>query len=259
MNPLKKLVRECIRPLKRIYYRKEDTRTSLKISWAPTYNEDGLITHHKTTFMQDPLFQKAYERGCTAVGQDYTFHWRVHVALWAASQALKLEGDFVECGVNKGFLSSAVMEHLNWNQLQRQFYLFDTFQGLDPKFLTQKEMEQNIMEKSRAYYRECYEEVKNNFSEFKNVHLIRGSIPSTLEHCEIDKVAYLSIDMNCVTPEIAAAEYFWPKLAVGAPIILDDYNYGPDTLQQEAFDQFAKEKGTQVLSLPTGQGLIIKL
>jgi hypothetical protein len=39
------------------------------------------------------------------------------------------EGDFVECGVNAGFVSSAIMKKLQWNTLGRRFYLIDTFTG----------------------------------------------------------------------------------------------------------------------------------
>ncbi|MCH9703406.1 MAG: TylF/MycF family methyltransferase, partial [Chlamydiae bacterium] len=74
-------------------------------------------------------------------------------------------------------------------------------------------------------------------------------------------VAYLSIDMNCALPEVAALEYFWPKLAPSAIVVLDDYAY--DTFnstheQRKAIDSFAKSVNTAVVSLPTGQGMLIK-
>ena len=74
------------------------------------YNQDGLRSLHNHEFMLDPHFCKAYERGVLACEQDYRWHWRVHVGLWAAYSASKLKGDFVECGVNRGFLRSAIME-----------------------------------------------------------------------------------------------------------------------------------------------------
>jgi hypothetical protein len=185
-------------------------------------------------------------------------HWRAHVALWAASHAKHLEGDFVECGVFKGFLSSAVMQYCDWNKLGKHFFLFDTFCGLDEKYVTKTEKEKGRMELSRGDYSECYEEVKSNFAEFKNVHLIRGSIPETLKSVDIPKVSYLSIDMNCSQPEIAAANFFWEKMVSGAIAVLDDYAYVGFEDQKYAFDTFAKDKGIKILSLPTGQGLYIK-
>jgi hypothetical protein len=64
--------------------------------------------------------------------------------------------------------------------------------------------------------------------------------------------------MNCVAPEIAAAKFFWPNLVAGGIIILDDYGFSAHHLQKEAFDQLAREWNVEILSLPTGQGLIIK-
>jgi hypothetical protein len=66
------------------------------------------------------------------------------------------------------------------------------------------------------------------------------------------------LDMNCTLPERAALEYFWDRLSPGAIVLFDDYAYfGNDSLA-DAIDSAALSLGTAVLSLPTGQGLIIK-
>ena len=74
-----------------------------------------------------------------------------------------------------------------------------------------------------------------------------------------DKIAYLSIDMNCMEPEIAAAEFFWDRMVRGGLMILDDYGWARHVAQKQAFDSFAAARGTTVLSLPTGQGLLLKV
>src|ERR1700728_938830 len=74
------------------------------------YEQDGLQSIHNHDFLDDPDFRKAYQRGVKAArNRDYGWHWRVHIGLWVAYSASKLKGDFVECGVNHGFLSSAIM------------------------------------------------------------------------------------------------------------------------------------------------------
>lgn len=94
------------------------------------YAQDGLITIHSDHFRADPGFRAAYDRGLLASsGFDPGFEWRVHIALWAARTALRVDGDFAECGVNAGFISSAIMENLRWNTIARRFYLIDTFAG----------------------------------------------------------------------------------------------------------------------------------
>jgi len=223
-----------------------------------TYDQDGLKTSHNCDFIREIRFLKAYERGVKACPEYANIHWRVHVALWAASQAIYLPGDYVECGVNRGFLTSAVMTYIDWNKLGKSFYLFDTFCGLDESLLTQEEVLLGRISQSRSQYRECYEETKENFSEFERVILVRGSLPSTLSQPLIGSIAYLSIDMNCVEPEIKSLEFFWPKLVQHGVVLLDDYAYKGHQPQKLAIDSFAAKHHVQVLSLPTGQGLIIK-
>jgi hypothetical protein len=64
--------------------------------------------------------------------------------------------------------------------------------------------------------------------------------------------------MNCVEPEIAAAHHFWDLLVPGAIMLLDDYGHPRHREQKLAFDQFAREKGVKILSLPTEQAIIQK-
>lgn len=223
-----------------------------------SFDEDGLISIHNHDFTKSKKFISAYERGIKAHKSDIGWRWRVHVGLWAASYASKLEGDFVECGVNKGFLSSAIMNYIHWNTIHKKFYLFDTFCGIEKSLVSKEEIALGRIKESESTYSECYKEVKNNFEEYKNVILIRGSVPSTLRNIRIHKVCYLSIDMNNYKPEIAAVEFFWNKIVHGGIILLDDYAYFGYLPQKKAFDAFAHKKRVEILSLPTGQGVIIK-
>jgi len=227
------------------------------------YEQDGLRSIHNHEFMDDPDFQKAYERGVRAAGNDYRWHWRVHVGLWAAANAARLEGDFVECGVNRGFLSSAIMEYLDWDSLGKQLYLLDTFRGIDERFVSPADrasgaLEKNTKSLASGFYVQGIQEVRVNFSQWKNVSLIEGSIPETLPQVRAKKIAYLHLDMNCSEPEVAAIQFFWDRLVPGAFVLLDDYAYHGYLSQKLGMDQFAQEKRIKILSLPTGQGLLVK-
>jgi hypothetical protein len=228
------------------------------------YDQDGLQSVHNHEFMAEPAFCQAYERGVRAAGTDYSWHWRVHVGLWVAAQASKLEGDFVECGVNHGFLSSAIMDFLRWDGLGKRFYLLDTFSGLDPRFLTDEEklagaLENNRVRLAEGHYVRGADAARANFAQWKNVQIIEGSVPETLPEVRAPRIAYLHIDMNCSQPEVAAAEFFWDRLVSGAFILLDDYAYHGYHSQKVAMDGFALAHGTSILSLPTGQGLMIRV
>jgi hypothetical protein len=237
--------------------------SAMKLIQGPlTYNQDGLATVHNCDFMKEKLFIEAYKLGEAAYEGSGSFiegakiHWRVHVICWAANQSKNLEGDFVECGVNRGWLSRSVMHYIDFNKLNKKFYLLDTYEGFSEKYISDDEKELGRL--AGSGYPDCYASVVKTFEEFPNVKIIRGPVPETLSQVEASKVCYLSIDMNCVIPEIAAAEYFWDKLVCGGIIVLDDYGWKGHHLQKNAFDEFALKRGVMVLSLPTGQGLIIK-
>lgn len=238
------------------------------------YDLDGLRTIHNHEFILDPSFQEAYKRGVQAQGSmkhkdgsdepEYHCHWRVHIVLWVAFSASKLDGDFVECGVNKGFMSSCIMTYLKWNLLHgRTFYLMDTFRGLDSRFISDTDREAGVLVMSKnwlesGFYVSTVKSVKSNFSEWKNVEIIEGPIPETLDKCKSEKVAYLHLDMNCSAPEVAALNYFWDRLVPGAFVLMDDYAYHGYRNQKLGMDAFVDKKGLKIASLPTGQGLLIK-
>jgi hypothetical protein len=228
------------------------------------YAQDGMISVHSHAFMQDPSFQRAYARGVKAIGgtDTYQWHWRIHIGLWVAGMAARLPGDFVECGVNRGFLSSAIMEYLGWNSLDRDFYLLDTFAGLDARYISESErsgaLRRNAEHLQSGFYVAGVDEVRANFAEWPRARIIVGAVPDTLIQVQAAHVAYLHLDMNNAPPEVAALSYFWSRLAAGAPVLLDDYAYLGYTPQKLAMDEFAHAHGINVCSLPTGQGLIIK-
>lgn len=224
-----------------------------------TYHQDLLYTFNNAGFMDDPKFIESYNlgknTGTNLLHED--IHWRIHVLCWAAYHAKHLDGDFVDCGVNTGIFSRAIINYIDFNKTGKKYYLLDTFDGLDKRFSSEEEMKRN---KLMGYEKEgsVYDLVKKNFADF-NVEIVKGAVPATLPLVKSDKICFLSVDMNCVQPEVDALEFFWDKMVSGGLIILDDYGYANSTNdQKEAHDRFAKSKGVQVLTLPTCQGLIIK-
>jgi O-methyltransferase len=177
--------------------------------------------------LRDERFLSAYRRRADSGhkitrGKDIHIEWRAHVACWAAERALYLPGAFVECGVNTDILSLAVCEYVDFNASGKDFYLFDTFNGIPESQLLNDERVDRMQEKT-IMYEDCFECAQQNFTALPRAKLVRGLVPDSLSTIPIDRVCYLSIDMNIVQPEIAAMEFFWDKLVSGAVVILDDY------------------------------------
>jgi hypothetical protein len=227
------------------------------------YHEDGLFTIHNDGFRRDPEFRRAYARGLRASnGIDPGFEWRVHAALWAAGVALRVPGDFVECGVNAGFMSSAILERWNWNATGRRFFLIDTFTGPVLEQFSAGEVDRGrraIAEQAVAAgaYVTDLDRIRANYREWPGAVIVPGAVPEVLPCVDTEAVAFLHLDMNCAYPERAALEYFWPKMAPGGVALLDDYAYFGHEEQAGAMGEAARRLGVGVLSLPTGQGLII--
>jgi len=228
------------------------------------YSSDGFFTPHQARFLQSSRFQSAYQRGIEAShGIDPGFAWRVHIALWAASRAVQAKGDFVECGVNAGFISSAIMQYLDWESTGRKFYLIDTFAGPPLAQYSSAEIQLGRDQVARealasgAYVTDM-ERIRSNFSQWPHALVIQGQVPDVLPELPVRQVSFVHLDLNSAAPECAALEFFWPRLSDRGLILLDDYAYVGSSPQGDALDEVTQRLGVEILSLPTGQGLILK-
>jgi O-methyltransferase len=220
------------------------------------YFQDGLLTVHNSDFRHDSTFREAYRLGkATGSWGRQDVEWRAYFCCWAAWNVRDKDGDFVECGVNRGGLSRAVVHYVEFEKLRKRFWLLDTYEGLVDHLISENERRLGILP---GGYEPCFEHVVETFRSIPGVQIVKGIVPDTLPQVTAAKISYLSLDMNCAAPEIAAAELFWDRLVPGGVIMLDDYGWRKQVNQKNAFDKFAEERAVKVLSLPTGQGLIIK-
>ena len=131
---------------------------------------------------------------------------------------MAIEGDFVECGVFLGLLSLTVCHALDFGNSGREFYLFDTFNGVpeDGRADTPKI-------NATLYNFDAFDQASTNFAPFLNAHLIRGILPGTLSQMPKGKIAYLSMDLNRASAEMAVIEELWDRSTPSAIVLLDDY------------------------------------
>jgi O-methyltransferase len=227
------------------------------LEWTPQFVGDGLATRGKNlTFLEDPAFRKGWAmavKGNMAGwgGNPPDIRWRAHTALWAARHGMSLEGDFVECGVFLGLLSLTICHALDFDTSGKSFYLFDTFNGLPDDGTPEAKRHSTL-------YFECYEEASKNFAPYQSAKLVRGILPGTLAAAPLDKIAYLSIDLNHAAAEKAVIEELWGRLSPSAIVLIDDYGFRNHEDQYAMWNDFAASKGVPILTMPTGQGVLIK-
>jgi O-methyltransferase len=230
----------------------------------PQYKADGLAVNGRNLdFIEDPQFDQAWQAVSEFNhpywgGKTPDVRWRMHVVLWAARHGLTIPGDFVECGVNTGLFSAMIYKVLKFENTDRNFWLFDTYEGIPLDGPSEAEQEVAVRLNNLLYKFDAYKVAKEVFGGYPNAHLVKGRLPQSLADAKIDKIAYLSIDLNVASAEIETIEQLWDKISPSGMIVLDDYGFVGHREQYDAWNVFAASKGRTVLHSPTGQGIIIK-
>lgn len=224
-------------------------RESVFDGGATMFCSDNIITWNRNlSFLREDRFQ-AKLNDTKRSDVEKSIIWRTYILLYFAELALGLEGDFVECGVYEGTTALDVLEKCDLKKHGKEYWLYDLFEWNEgDKHTPLSELKNPNL----------YENTLSRFSEYANVHIIKGSVPESFSGGFPDSVAFCHIDMNHATPEAGALTEVLPKLVKGGFVILDDYGWWGYSAQKIALDKIAKSFGQEILELPTGQALLIK-
>lgn len=214
--------------------------------------DDMFIADRNMTFLSDEKFMTVLHE--LAKAPMYKgMAWRVHTLIWAIKSVQHLEGDFVECGVFRGFKSHFLCKYFDFENWDKQFWLYDTYEGIAQKYSSGSPIAKEEHNKPRLH-----EFVQDRFSSYSNVNVIKGIVPDVFASTVPDKICYLHLDMNSYMAEIGALEGLWSKIPSGGIVILDDYGLYSHRAQQQHEDNWFKQVDHSVLELPTAQGVVIK-
>jgi hypothetical protein len=212
---------------------------------AGVLSADSLIVWGRNLgFLDDEAFTSAWDKHAREVFERGII-WRTAILVWAARQARRREGGFVECGCYAGTSMRIVLDAVDLRD--REVFLYDLFEH-------SAEMPHHSMPRHGP---ELYEEVKGRFAQDPNVRVIRGPVPESFALGAPDKVAFAHIDMNNAAAEIAALDALESRLVPGAVIVLDDFGQLPYVEQHLADIEWFKTRGVPILESPTGQGIVI--
>lgn len=217
---------------------------------------DGLVTWTKILpFLEDPRFH-ALAHAHAHLLPIPNWQWNLQTVLWAAQQALAVEGEFVELGVFRGHTSLFVAEYLDFAAQPRTWRLYDTFEGIPDDQLDEGWAGRN----ARAYKGGAfsYEEVRDRFAHIPNMRVMRGRVPEVLHDDGPERIAFLHVDLNNSTAEIAALDLLFDRVSPGGVVVFDDYCWEAARAQHEAEKAWFAARGLHILPLPTGQGVFVK-
>lgn len=214
----------------------------VKAGW---FAGDNLVAFGRNLgFLDDARFMTAWNTHAETAAERGIL-WRTATVAWAARQALRRAGDFVECGCYKGTTARILLDTVDLER--RQYFLYDLFEHT-------ASMQHNAMPDHGA---DLFSSVTQRFAPFPNVRVIQGAVPDSFSQGLPDKIAFAHIDMNNAPAEIGALDAIESRLAPGAIIVLDDFGALPYRAQHLAETAWFANRGIPVLELPTSQGLAI--
>ncbi len=186
MNPIMKIADRLIR---------------FRNDLIPQFRADGLsVSGRNLTFLDEisPAWDKVLSANKSLRGGVPDIRWRSHVALWAARHAMSLEGDLVECGVFTGILATVICETIR-DLGSKQYWLFDTFEGIPVETVSAAERRNSEALNNNFYnFVDAESIVRNAIGHNRSIRIVKGILPESLSRSSIDKISYLSIDLNNV-------------------------------------------------------------
>jgi hypothetical protein len=217
-------------------------------------------TNHRSDFVDEEVFSKAYSFACSNSPFDYQIRWRVHQAIWLGLSAQKRfpNASFVELGTGRGFVMQAVLHAIEGTvgkEAVPQTFLYDTFQPFDTDGISQQSAQFGV----NIHYTKSKSETLKNFSTWDSrVCLIEGTLPDTLKPNSKMDISFLHVDLNAAEVEARCLRILWELIPQGGLVLLDDYaNAGFSETISPVRDFFA-EMSQYVFTTPSGQGIVIK-
>jgi hypothetical protein len=226
--------------------------------WIPLYeyNNDKIYQ----------IYEEALDAADCRRWDNYLKRLRHHSLIQLVYSNIKTLGtnyNFVECGCWLGQSTFEISYVLNQHNFSKNFFVFDSFEGLseitdnDKSPLRKNTDKSNL--KVRKHFASNFDLVSNTVKDFSFTTLHQGWIPEVFNTVEIDKIQFLHIDVDLYQPTYDSLDFFFSKLVEGGIIVCDDYNATKWPGAKKAWDDFFKNKKTKLnYQVPLGSSFIIK-
>lgn len=160
---------------------------------------------------------------------------------------LGVSGSIAELGCYQGDLSW----QLNVLMPERRLYLFDTFEGFDPRDIA-REQELSCSDSRPGQFRDTKEETLMARMPFpEQVTVKKGWFPETAFDLEEEKFCLAVLDASLYQPTFAGMEFFFPRMSQGGVIVLCNYENPRCGGVRKAMEDLEKKYGA-FLIVPMG-------
>jgi O-methyltransferase len=174
--------------------------------------------------------------------------------MWSLYEAVRyivakgIKGDFVECGVFFGGAAMLIAKTLmSLGETSRMIWLYDSFQG----FVGQQAKDDITWygDSIKAHFPDFDGIAMDNIASMgypaEKLRLVKGDIERTALDNQNGDIALLRLDTDTYHSTKAELESFYPKLATGGILIIDDYGHAYGA--RRAVDEYFAQPSSRVL------------
>lgn len=158
--------------------------------------------------------------------------------------ARKVLGNVAELGVFQGDFA----KYINLVFHDRKLYLFDTFEGFNPKDVNLDIKQSYSDAVAGEYCNNSIDAVLEKMKHKENCLIKKGYFPESIGGLE-DSFAFVSLDVDLYQPTYEGLAYFYPRLASGGYIFVHDYNNERFIGAKQAVQKYCKENGIGFLPI----------
>jgi O-methyltransferase len=156
----------------------------------------------------------------------------------------KVEGNVAELGVYQGKFA----RYINKFFPNRTCYLFDTFEGFDPRD-TAIEQEKSLSSGKQNFSDTSVQAVLRRMPHPEKCVPVKGFFPDSAVGLE-DRFVFVSLDADLFEPIYQGLLFFYPRLTRGGYIFIHDFNNENYKGARTAVEQFCSEMQVPFIPLP---------
>ncbi|MDP4200785.1 MAG: TylF/MycF/NovP-related O-methyltransferase [Bacteroidota bacterium] len=158
-----------------------------------------------------------------------------------------IAGSIAELGVYKGGAAKLTATVAS----NKKVFLFDTFEGMPNEQPIDKHKAGDFQDTS-------IERVSDLLHGLTNVVFRKGYFPDTAKGLEAERFSFVHIDGDLYQSTLDALQFFYPRMAIGGIIILDDYEWEHCPGVKQAMDEFLVGKPEQPFVRRQYQAVLVK-
>lgn len=212
------------------------------LSLKPDYIITGVTDPLRSGQLKDQALELGYEGRFLMLSQLYRYFDIRNATLKRLAERIHGQGlqeSIAELGVFKGDTAWK----LNALFPQQRLYLFDTFQGFDPRDIKEEKSKGCSFAREGEFSDTSEQAVLGRLPFPGQAVIRRGYFPDTAAGLEQERFCLVSLDADLYAPILSGLIFFYPRLVPGGMILLHDYNNERFRGARQAVEEFEKQYG----------------